>query len=124
MATRRSRNWVLCCLAACLATAGCLGGLAVTGEEARERALDAERAHITEQLENASCVEGWGLENYGGIEKSATVTNRTADGVSVEVTHPYWYGTETVESDGGSNARYLVTADTVRRIDGTDVSPC
>lgn len=124
MATRRSRNWLLWCLAVCLAISGCLVGLAVMDEEAKERALDAERAHITEQLENASCVESWGLENYGGIEESATVTDRSDDGVSVRVTHPYWYGTSTVESDGGSNASYLVTADTVRRVDGTVVSPC
>lgn len=96
----------------------------MTDEEAKERALTVEEDHITEQLENASCVSDWGLTAYGGIEENATVSNRTADGVRVEVTHPYWYSAEQDEVDGGSNALYLVTAETVQRNNGTDVSPC
>ena len=123
-----------------LVLAGCLGGSDVrnpggTGmdvhdetelgdESARERALSAEEAFITQQLENAPCVEGWGLTEYGGIAKDAVIENRTADGVYVEVTHPYWYGTEQDEVDGGTTARYLVTAENVQRIDGDKLNPC
>ncbi|RDI72762.1 hypothetical protein [Halopelagius longus] len=96
----------------------------LSNEEARERALTAEETHITEAFENASCVEGWGLTSYVGQEKDATVTDRTAEGVVVEVTHPFWYSTEQVEADARSNARYLVTAEGTRRLDGDDVSPC
>ncbi|QLG29685.1 hypothetical protein HUG10_18940 (plasmid) [Halorarum halophilum] len=126
MALPRSRGLLLClcCLVVSATIAGCLGGAGVGDAEARERALAAEGDHIAEQLENATCVEGWGPTSYAGVEREATVTNRTADGVYVEVTHPYWYSTGRDEADVGSNARYLVTADAVRRVGGTDVSPC
>lgn len=120
-----SRTWLV--LHACLVvilTAGCLGGSAVPAEEAKERALAAEEAYITSQLENASCVESWGLTSYSGVEKEAAVTNQTAEGVYIQVTHPYWYGTEQVEADVGSDALYLVTPEEVQRLDGTHVSPC
>lgn len=95
----------------------------VSDEEARERALAAEEAHLTDAFENASCVEEWGLTPYVGQEREATVTDRTEDGVRVRVTHPYWYSTEQVDADSRSDARYLVTAEDSRRI-GDDVSPC
>ncbi|WP_224448156.1 hypothetical protein [Haloprofundus salilacus] len=101
----------------------------VSDEEAEERALEAEGAYITEQLEDASCVTDWGT-TATVTNKEATVTDRTADGVHVEVTHPYWYssqqreGNETVveEADGGTNARYVVTAADARRADGDTIS--
>lgn len=114
-------------LHACLVViliAGCLGGSAVPTEEAKERALAAEEAHITSQLENASCVKSWGLTSYAGVEKEAAVTNQTAEGVYIQITHPYWYSTEQDEADVGSNALYLVTPEEVQRLDGTHVSPC
>lgn len=114
----------LCGLLVGLSVAGCLGGPAVTADDAKERALAAEGDDVTARLENASCVDGWGLTSYAGVERTATVTNRTADGVYVAVTQPYWYSTAREEADVGSEATYLVTADTVRRVDGTDVAPC
>lgn len=95
-----------------------------TNERAKDRALTAEKKHITEQLENASCVEDWGLGDYGGWGKEATVINQSTDGVYVTVRHPYWYGTEEVESDGGSEATYQVTDAEVQRLSGTNISPC
>lgn len=114
----------LCCLLACLPIAGCLGGPGVSSRDAKERALSAEEDHIARQFENATCVEDWGLTSYVGIEEEATVTNRTGGEAYVAVTHPYWYSTEEVEADVASDARYLVTADGVERVGGTDVSPC
>ena len=96
----------------------------VTDEEARERALDAEERHITERLENSSCVESWSLNSYVGLEEQATTTNRTDSGVYVAVKHPYTYGTEREEADVASEAEYLVTTDDLNRVSGTDVSPC
>lgn len=92
--------------------------------EAQERTLAAEEVYITEQLENASCVEEWGLTDYGGWGKGATVINQSADGIYLKVRHPYWYGTGELESDGGSEATYLVTDDETQRLSGTNVTPC
>ncbi|QLG63172.1 hypothetical protein [Halorarum salinum] len=96
----------------------------LSNEEAKARALRAEEAYITRRFENSSCLDGWGLTGYTGIEKEAIVTDRTADGVHVEVTQPYWYSTDRDEADGGSNARYRVTPAVIRRTSGDDVSPC
>lgn len=118
------------CLLALLAVTGCLGGFGVPGgpavsdETARERALTAEERYLRTRLGNAACVDGWGTNSYTGVEAEATVRNRTSEGVSVDVVHPFWYGTETVEADGRSEATYLVTENATRRLDGTTVSPC
>ena len=96
----------------------------ISNETVMERALAAEETYLEAAFRNASCVESWGTEATVGIDRGATVVNRTADGVYVEVTHPYWYGTDDTEADGGSNALYLVTSETVHRVRGDDVSPC
>jgi hypothetical protein len=97
----------------------------IPNESAKERALDAEEAYLKAQFRNASCVESWGTYATAGIDRNATIINRTADGVYVEVTHPYWYGTDdNTEVDDGSTALYLVKHETVHRIRGDDVSPC
>ena len=96
----------------------------ISNSDAKERALAAEERHITEQLENASCVESWSPISFVGLEEQATVTNRTDDGVYVVVNHPYSYSTAQVEADVESEAHYLVTSDDADRIRGTKVSPC
>lgn len=111
-----------------VAFTGCTGvsgiGSDVTDEEARERALDAEEQYITEQLENASCVESWSPTSFVGLEEEATIMNRTDKGVQVVVKHPYSVATEELEADTESEARYLVTPEDEDRISGTKVSPC
>ncbi|HKL30089.1 MAG TPA: hypothetical protein VJ898_12605 [Natrialbaceae archaeon] len=90
-----------------------------------ERALATEEGYLEAVFRNASCVESWGTDATVGIDREATVVNRTADGVYVEVTHPYWYGTDdNTEVDDGSNALSLVTSETVHRVRGDEVSPC
>jgi len=122
------RTGTLTILFLLVAFAGCTGigiiGPDVTDEDAKERALTAEEQYITEQLENASCVNSWSLNSYVGLEEQATVTNQTDKGVHVAVKHPYTYGTEKDEADGGTEAHYLVTPDQVDRINGTKLSPC
>ena len=98
--------------------------LGISKREAEERALGAEEEYITNRFENASCVDEWGLNSYTGFEKSAKVTNRTADGFEVAVSHPYWWGNNQTEADGGSKSRYLVSTETTQRISGDEVSPC
>ena len=124
----RVRTAPLVALAVLLVLTGCAGlgsvGPDITDGEARERALAAEERHISDRLGNASCVESWSLDSYVGIEQEATVTNRTASGVHVTVTHPFTYATARTEADVASEARYLVTAEEVDRLDGTDVAPC
>lgn len=122
----RSRTKILCicCLLVVVSTAGCLGGSGVSNSDAKERVLAAEEEHITEQFENASCVESWSPISFVGLEKQAKVTNRTDEGVYVAVKHPYSYSTEQDEADVESDAQYLVTPDGVQRISGTTVSPC
>ncbi|WP_336024815.1 hypothetical protein [Halobellus salinisoli] len=111
-------------LVAMLLTAGCLGGSSITTNEAKERALAAEEAHVIDQFENASCVEDWGLESYTGVEREAAVINQTSAGVYVDVSQPFWYSTAETEADVGSEAKYLVSENETRRLDGTEVSPC
>jgi hypothetical protein len=91
---------------------------------AKERALTAEERYLRSRLRNANCVDGWSLTSFVGLEQSATVTNRTAEGVTVEVSHPYSYRSSDVDADVESEARYLVTENETRRVDGPDVAPC
>lgn len=100
------------------------GTAKISNSSAKDRALAAEEQYITEQLGNASCVDSWGLVSFTGLQKEATVTNRTSDGVYVVVRHPYVYSTEEVDADVESEAHYLVTSDDIDRISGTEVSPC
>ncbi|WP_227133997.1 hypothetical protein [Halorubellus salinus] len=120
----RGLTRVACCLLVVLATAGCLTGAGVSNDAAKERALDAEEAYITDRFEDASCVESWSLISFVGIDEEATVVNRTADGVYVDVTHPLSYATDDEEADVATEATYLVTEDDVRRVSGTNLSPC
>ncbi|PSP90219.1 hypothetical protein BRC90_01895 [Halobacteriales archaeon QS_4_69_34] len=97
----------------------------VSKDEAKERSLAAEAEYLTRQFQNATCLSAW---DFGGtVKKRATVTNRTADGVYVEVTHPYTYSKEfgrtDMVADVGTNALYVVTAESSRRVRGDNVSP-
>ena len=124
MPSLQSHHVVTVACVALLVVSGCLETATVSSEDARTRALAAEEQYLRDRLENASCVEGWGTNSYTGVQEEATVVNRTADGVVVDVVHPFWYGTATVDADGRSEATYLVTDDETRRLRGTDVSPC
>lgn len=98
---------------------------------AKERALAAEEEYLEGQLAGATCLDDWGT-TATVVSKEATVTDRTEDGVRVDVLHPYWYtrttsdqGTSIQEhADGGSRATYLVTTEDENRMDGDVVAPC
>jgi hypothetical protein len=96
---------------------------AVSNREAKKRALTAEGAYLESRLENASCLTEWGWYSPTSEEQSK-VTGRTADTVYVNVTHPYFYATDTDEADAVSTARYAVGVDSTERLSGDDVSPC
>jgi hypothetical protein len=95
----------------------------VSNAAARDRALAAEEEFLRAELENASCLNGWGTTPSTASE-SAEVVERSADGVTVSVTHPYWFSTDDVEADGASNAFHVVTKDGTQRASGTEIDPC
>lgn len=95
----------------------------ISDEEAKERALAAEKVYVEKYLKKASCLENWGTRPTTA-SKEATVTGRTAEGVRVEVSHPYSYSTGDTEADLASKGAYLVTIDGTARISGDSVSPC
>ncbi|QPV62895.1 hypothetical protein I7X12_19630 [Halosimplex litoreum] len=87
------------------------------------RALDAEAAHLSNGFENATCVESWGVSSPV-VEAESSVVDRTDGGVYVEVSQPYFYGTNSTEEDGASEAVYHVTAENETRVSGDSVVPC
>jgi len=106
---------------------------ALSDAAAKEQALVAEDDYLRDRLSDAACLDEWGTSASVASEE-ATVVERTADGVTVAVTHPFWWSrprtqsdaTRTVmeHADGASEARYLVTAADAERVSGDDVSPC
>lgn len=90
---------------------------------AEAQALAAEERYLVSRLQNASCLLSWGT-TPATASKEATIVNRSADGVVVDVTHPYWYSIEGEEADLVSEAFYLVNETGVRRTSGDEVSPC
>ena len=96
---------------------------AISDDDAKERALVAEKEYLVGQLKDAPCLDNWGTYPTTA-SKRATVADRTPEGVRVKVVHPYSYSTDRSEVDGASRADYLVTTDEERRADGDTVSPC
>jgi hypothetical protein len=99
---------------------------------AKQFALDAEEAYLESVLSNASCLDSWGTSPTVTTEE-ATVVERSAAGVRVEVRHPLSYsiertnedGTmERVHADGASEATYLITENGTERLTGDTPSPC
>ncbi|PSQ27184.1 hypothetical protein BRD03_07925 [Halobacteriales archaeon QS_9_68_17] len=95
----------------------------VSDAAARDRALAAEEEFLEAELGNASCLNDWGTTPSTASE-SAEVVERSAEGVTVSVTHPYWFSTDDAEADGASNAFHVVTGDETRRASGTEIDPC
>jgi hypothetical protein len=95
----------------------------ISDEDAKERALQAESQYIRTQLEGADCLHSW--DDSSTIEEQATVTQRTGEGVYVDVVSPYAISrTEDSVGDTASEATYIVRPDETERIAGDDVSPC
>ncbi|RDZ63434.1 hypothetical protein C5B90_09810 [Haloferax sp. Atlit-12N] len=95
----------------------------ISDEDAKARALAAEETYLETRLQNATCLLSWGTTPTTA-SKEAMVVERSADGVVVDVTHPYWYGKEGEEADSSSEAFYLVTETNIERTSGDNVSPC
>lgn len=93
-----------------------------------QRALSEEEAYIAHQLENASCLTDWGVNEGAGPRRDASITKRTGFSVLVRVTVPYSHTVKTDDgqlfADSASEATYEVTFTDARRISGDEISPC
>jgi hypothetical protein len=102
------------------------GGV-MTASTAEQQALNAEREHITNRLDDATCLDEWGVD-AGTVRKSARVTGVTARGVRVRVTMPYAYRVEQdgepLFADTASDATYVVSLRGAHRMSGDRIEPC
>jgi hypothetical protein len=113
----KSRIGPLLLIAILVALAGCSDSgstvPAVSDEEAKEQALDAEENRITQALENASYVTSSSVGTYA--EPNATVVNSNSSAVKVQVKMPYSYEYSCEGGSGGAvdgletNVVYQVT---------------
>lgn len=108
--------------AALLVLAGCAspGGASISAEEAKQRALASEEEYVRHRLQNASGLDDWGTTG-GTVTEKATVVNQSDGGYYVRVVHPYWFTEGSSHADLGTRAVYYVDADTVRRVEGSEV---
>ncbi|WP_459192551.1 hypothetical protein [Halosimplex sp. J119] len=94
-----------------------VGGTPVPGlpdDTAKQRALGAERAFLSDSLPSKSCVDDWGF-SAPVVSKTAVIRNRTGDTVEVAVRHPFWYSSGNGHGDTYSTAIYFVTAEATDR---------
>jgi hypothetical protein len=108
-----------------LGVAGCSGDSksGIDESAAEERALSDETEYVETRLQNATCLESWGIGEYT-MEATATVTDRTEEGVRVEVQRPYSYSTTEQIADVATHATYLVAENQTERLSGDSVGPC
>lgn len=86
----------------------------VPDERAKERALSAEEAFLSDHLQGNPCLDEWGF-SAPVVTKKAVITNRTADTVVVAVRYPFWYSSGDTHVDTYSTAIYFVTAENAER---------
>lgn len=123
--------------------AGCAGGLGLadrpattadrmlypdppdelTSESAKAVALDYEEAYVHNRLRMASELTYFSVREGYVMSVESEVLNESDGGVYVRVQMPYSTGTEDSTGDGGTNAVYFVSEETVERVRGDEVSP-
>jgi hypothetical protein len=95
---------------------------------AGQRALAAEEEYVADRLSGASCLADWGVNEGAGPSRDASIRGLSASGVRVHVTVPYATETvvdnSTVYGDTASEAVYLVTPLSTRRVEGDDLPAC
>lgn len=96
--------------------------------DAQDRAFAAEETYVANQLDNASCVVEWGVNDGVGLQPEKSVTGFSGGGLRVVVTVPYHVaeddGNQTTVGDTVSEAVYTVTPTDTRRLSGDEISPC
>jgi len=95
----------------------------ISGTEVEDRVLEAEQTYVEQQLNNASCLAEWGTEPVVG-SRNVTIENHASEGVYANVRFPYWYSTGDTTHDSISNSKYLVSNNSVDRLDGPQIEPC
>ena len=95
----------------------------LTNETAKAVALDHEEAYVHNRLRNASELTYFSVRAGYVMSVESEVLNESDGGVYVRVQMPYSTGTENSTGDGGTNAVYFVSEDTVERVRGDEVSP-
>lgn len=110
-------------LIALLVTGGAVSSMFIV----EDRARSAEEKHVSEQLEAATCLTDWGV-NEGAVQKEVSITGVTSNGVLVKVVVPYAHTVETDEgplfADTSSEAVYEVSLTKTTRVRGDTISPC
>jgi hypothetical protein len=95
---------------------------------AGQRALAAEEDYVADRLSDTLCLTDWGVNEGAGPSRDASITGLSTSGVRVHVTVPYAYTTESdgepVFADTASEATYVVTPVTTRRVSGDDLPVC
>lgn len=92
----------------------------ITNSTAKQVALDYEEVYIYNVLQQENYSE-WGVGNWN--DSSATVLNRTQNGIYVQVRMPYSYQYESGYVDGVSQATYFITTETIERVKGDGIDP-
>ncbi|WP_135363814.1 hypothetical protein [Halosimplex halophilum] len=102
-------------------------GALVAVSLAQQRALAAERTHVTDRLDDASCLSGWGVDE-GTATREVSVTGAGVAGLAVTVRVPYAYtrplGNETLHADAAAAATYRVSVTGAHRMAGDSIDPC
>jgi hypothetical protein len=95
---------------------------------AGQRALAAEEDYVADRLSDNPCLTDWGVNEGAGPSRDASIRGLSTSGVRVHVTVPYAYTTESdgepVFADTASEATYVVTPVTTRRVSGDDLPVC
>jgi hypothetical protein len=95
---------------------------------AGQRALATEEDYVADRLSDTLCLTDWGVNEGAGPSRDASITGLSTSGVRVHVTVPYAYTTESdgepVFADTASEATYVVTPVTTRRVSGDDLPVC
>lgn len=95
----------------------------LTSESAKAVALDYEEAYVHNRLRMASELTYFSVREGYVMSVESEVLNESDGGVYVRVQMPYSTGTEDSTGDGGTNAVYFVSEETVERVRGDEVSP-
>lgn len=103
------------------------GGFSTMGA-AEQRAFSAEESYVTNQLDDASCLVEWGVNDGVALRPEMAVTGLAGGGLRVTVAVPYHFakrdGNQTIVGDTASEAVYRVTPTETQRLSGDDISYC
>lgn len=105
-----------------------VGGVFSALGVAEQRVFSAEETYVANQLNNASCVIEWGVNEGIGLDPEMAVTGFSGGGLRVAVAVPYNFAeqedNDTTVGITASEAVYRVTPTETRRLSGDGVVNC